>query len=63
MERDLFTADSDSFFSIRGAFWEESRDRALADRKLRPEFGTQQRETREPEEDQRDERLSAASSR
>lgn len=32
MGRDFDIWDSDAFFSMRSKFWEESRDRALADK-------------------------------
>jgi hypothetical protein len=57
MDKGLDIKDSDVFFSMRGSFWVESRDRALAEKERNEPFSQKSQEARElgqsPERDKR----------
>jgi len=47
MDKGLDIEDFDAFFSMRGNFWVESRDRALAERERNEPFSQKSQEARE----------------
>ena len=47
MDKGLDIEDFDAFFSMRGSFWIESRDRALAERERNEPFSQKSQEARE----------------
>jgi len=47
MDKGLDIEDSDTFFSMRGSFWVESRDRALAEKERNETFSQKSQEARE----------------
>lgn len=57
MDKGFDIEDSDTFFSMRGSFWAESRDRALAEKERNEPFSRKSKEARElgqsPEKEKR----------
>ncbi len=47
MDKGLDIKDYDAFFSMRGSFWVESRDRALAEKERNEPFSQKSQEARE----------------
>ena len=47
MDKGIDIEDFDAFFSMRGSFWVESRDRALAERERNEPFSQKSHEARE----------------
>ncbi len=54
MRRGLDIENSDAFFSMRGKFWQESRDRALAEKERKKPFGQQSEDSDESCENNED---------
>ena len=47
MDKGLYIEDSEAFFNMRGSFWAESRDRALAEREHNEPFSQKTQEAKE----------------
>ncbi len=54
MGKDLGIENSDAFFSMRGKFWQESKDRALAEKERKKPFGQQSQDSYESCENNED---------